>query len=121
MGKSCKTIRVKSFFGLKIKQCLIWEGVQNIADGTFNKQVTTFGGFSGPVLPVLKYFVIFLASPPPITGKSRQPGAPYKLGSTLSTIRQAAPTLGQHNEEIFCGRLGLDTSALAGLRRAGII
>ncbi len=63
----------------------------------------------------------FLASSHPITGKSRQPGAPYKLGSTLSTIRQAAPTLGQHNEEIFCGRLGLDTSALAGLRRAGII
>lgn len=69
----------------------------------------------------LKERGFFLTSSHPVTGEMQQPGAPYKLGVASSTIRQAAPTLGQHNNEIFCGRLGLDASALAGLRRAGII
>jgi crotonobetainyl-CoA:carnitine CoA-transferase CaiB-like acyl-CoA transferase len=57
----------------------------------------------------------------PETGKVTYPGAPFKMSETSWQIRQPAPLLGQHNEEIYCGRLGYTKQELVKLREGGII
>jgi len=49
------------------------------------------------------------------------PGAPLKFERTPWQIRLPAPTLGQHNEEIFGARLGLKPGRIEELRRIGVI
>ncbi|MBI3328873.1 MAG: CoA transferase [Nitrospinae bacterium] len=55
------------------------------------------------------------------TGPLTYPGAPYRLGKTPWMIRRAAPRLGEHNEEIYCGRLGVSREELLLLGQTGII
>jgi crotonobetainyl-CoA:carnitine CoA-transferase CaiB-like acyl-CoA transferase len=40
------------------------------------------------------------------SGKLPYPGAPYKFSGTPWKLERPAPQLGEHNEEICCGRLG---------------
>lgn len=56
----------------------------------------------------------------PRAGRVRLPGAPFIMSET--PWRQApAPTLGEHNEAVLCGELGLPRSHLPRLRAAGVI
>jgi len=55
------------------------------------------------------------------TGTLEYPGAPYKLSGTPWALKRPAPLLGEHNEEIYCGRLGYSRDDLATLRRTGVI
>jgi len=48
------------------------------------------------------------------------PGAPVKLSTTPWRLRGRAPTLGEHNAEVY-GALGLSASDLASLRERGAI
>ena len=57
----------------------------------------------------------------PKAGRVKVPKSPYKLSRTPWRAERAAPLLGQHNEEIYCGRLGLDKKELARLRESGVI
>jgi len=57
----------------------------------------------------------------PETGKVTYPGAPFKMSETSWKIRQPAPLLGQHNEEIYCRLLGYTKEELVKLREGGII
>ena len=57
----------------------------------------------------------------PVIGKAKYPGAPYKLSETPWQIKTAAPLLGEHNEEIYCGRLGYGEKDLIRLRQSGVI
>jgi CoA:oxalate CoA-transferase len=57
----------------------------------------------------------------PVAGKQIYPGAPLKYGATPWEIRLPAPTLGQHNDEIFGKRLGLKAHRLTELKRMGVI
>jgi len=57
----------------------------------------------------------------PAAGKQIYPGAPLKYGVTPWEIRMPAPTLGQHNDEIFGKRLGLSAGRLTELKRTGVI
>jgi crotonobetainyl-CoA:carnitine CoA-transferase CaiB-like acyl-CoA transferase len=55
------------------------------------------------------------------TGLLTFPGAPYRLSQTPWTIRRPAPHLGEHNETIYAGRLGVSREELLLLGRTGII
>jgi crotonobetainyl-CoA:carnitine CoA-transferase CaiB-like acyl-CoA transferase len=57
----------------------------------------------------------------PVAGTHTYPGAPLKYSRTPWEIRRPAPTLGQHNEEIFGARMGLKPARIEELRRAGVI
>ena len=55
------------------------------------------------------------------TGKLKYPGVPYTFSEIQREAPVAAPLLGQHNEEIYCGRLGYTKRDLAKLKEAGVI
>jgi len=56
----------------------------------------------------------------PATGKVRYPGAQFRMGG-LSYELGRAPLLGEHNESIYCGRLGYSREDLVRLREYGVI
>ena len=57
----------------------------------------------------------------PVAGTFKYPGAPGKLSETPWAVDSPAPLLGQHNEEIYCKRLGYSKEKLETLRTGGII
>lgn len=57
----------------------------------------------------------------PEAGKVTYPGAPYHFSRTPWALGRPAPLLGQHNEEVYCQRLGYSKEELVKLREAGAI
>jgi crotonobetainyl-CoA:carnitine CoA-transferase CaiB-like acyl-CoA transferase len=57
----------------------------------------------------------------PEAGKLTIPTAPYRSSKTPWRLERPAPLLGQHNEEIYCGRLGHSKQQLANLKSCGVI
>ena len=55
------------------------------------------------------------------TGPLTYPGAPYRLSQTPWAMRRPAPRLGEHNEEIYAGRLGVSRAELLSLWQTGVI
>ena len=56
----------------------------------------------------------------PETGKVRYPGAQVKMGDTPYELKRA-PLLGEHNEEIFCDRLGYSEKDIENFHAQGVI
>ncbi len=54
-------------------------------------------------------------------GRVRVDGIPVHLSATDWSLEHGAPCLGQHNEEVFGGILGLSPSEIADLREAGVV
>jgi crotonobetainyl-CoA:carnitine CoA-transferase CaiB-like acyl-CoA transferase len=54
-------------------------------------------------------------------GGYRYPGPPYRLSETPCRVVRPAPTLGQHNQEILGGQLGISEAELAGLVNEGTV
>ncbi|MBN8987172.1 MAG: CoA transferase [Rhizobiales bacterium] len=54
-------------------------------------------------------------------GKHPQPSMPFREGAKPFPIRRAPPTLGEHNQEILGGLLGLSSAEIEQLTREGII
>jgi len=57
----------------------------------------------------------------PVAGKMTVPGIPVKLSDTPGALRTAAPTLGQHTEEVLLELLGYTAEQVAQLRTEGAI
>jgi crotonobetainyl-CoA:carnitine CoA-transferase CaiB-like acyl-CoA transferase len=55
------------------------------------------------------------------TGTRRYPGWPMRFSFAANHHRFGPPTLGQHNEEVLAGELGLEDAELERLRGAGVI
>ncbi len=56
----------------------------------------------------------------PVVGKFEYPGAPV-IAKETPWVTRRAPLLGEHNEEIFCDRLGYSKQDLVKLRQYGVI
>ena len=63
----------------------------------------------------------FVKADIPGTGDVKIPSAPYKFSETPWQLYQPAPTLGQHNEDIYCNRLGYKREDLVKMRGLGVI
>ena len=57
----------------------------------------------------------------PAAGKIRFPGAPCKFSATPSSAPRAAPLLGEHNTEVYCGMLGYSDEKLKKMQQSGTI
>lgn len=57
----------------------------------------------------------------PVVGKVRYPGAPAKMTESPWQVPRHAPLFGEHNEEIYCRRLGYAKTDLVKLREQGAI
>jgi crotonobetainyl-CoA:carnitine CoA-transferase CaiB-like acyl-CoA transferase len=58
----------------------------------------------------------------PLGGLLQLVGIVPRLSATPGAITHAGPvTPGQHNEDVYCGRLGLTGEELAALRRRGVV
>src|SRR5690625_2680664 len=57
----------------------------------------------------------------PRLGKVKVPGIVPKFSKTPGAIRHRAPELGEHNEEILGGALGLSKEEIAALKEQGVI
>jgi crotonobetainyl-CoA:carnitine CoA-transferase CaiB-like acyl-CoA transferase len=57
----------------------------------------------------------------PDAGNVTQPGPPFRMSESPWGIRRCAPRLGQHNEDIYGGMLGLSQEELVVLRQQGVI
>ena len=57
----------------------------------------------------------------PVLGPVRMQGVYPRFSRTPGAIQHGAPRLGEHNDEVFRGLLGLDAEELEALRRDGVI
>jgi len=57
----------------------------------------------------------------PEAGKLKLPARPYRFSKTPCVLERAAPRLGEHNETVYCERLGYDPEELRELEEAGVI
>jgi len=57
----------------------------------------------------------------PVVGAMPLPSLPFRWESIDRWLRTPAPTMGQHNEQVLCGILGLSPGELLDLEAAGVI
>ena len=70
--------------------------------------------------PQVKYREFMVDVDHPITGKLKYPGRPFIMQETPWMLRRPAPTLGQHNQEVY-SELGYATEDLTKLGKIGVI
>jgi crotonobetainyl-CoA:carnitine CoA-transferase CaiB-like acyl-CoA transferase len=71
--------------------------------------------------PQVKARDMILYADYPGLGKIPLPGIPVKLSKTPGDIQSVAPMIGQHNEEVYCGLLGMSAEEFNRLKSAKII
>ncbi len=69
-------------------------------------------------LEARKYFI---EKDHPRAGKIKYPGVCYKFSETPTVFERHAPSLGEHNEEIFCARLGFSKEDLVRFKQSEVI
>jgi crotonobetainyl-CoA:carnitine CoA-transferase CaiB-like acyl-CoA transferase len=72
--------------------------------------------------PQLEHRGFFRTLEHPVTGSTRYPGLPMRFSAWADRgATRPPPTLGQHNDEVLGGELGLTPEELASLREQGIV
>ena len=75
--------------------------------------------FENPQLNYRRWFTP--VEHPELTTTITYAGPPYRLSETPWCIRRRPPRIGEHNQEVYCGELGLTQEQLATLTDAGVI
>ena len=57
----------------------------------------------------------------PVAGKVQLVGVPVKLSETPGSVREPAPLLGQHTDEVLRTYLGMGEAEITALRQARVI
>ena len=63
----------------------------------------------------------FVAMEHPVIGKYLHFGPVPRLSESPGRITRAAPLIGEHNHEVYCGDLGMSNDDLVALRASGVI
>lgn len=103
-----------------------------IAEHTLGEVVKRFEECEGALGPVYDAAQIFadphfrargslVTVPDPVLGALTVVNVVPRLSATPGTIAWLGPALGQHNEDVYCGRLGLAPADVAALRERGVI
>jgi crotonobetainyl-CoA:carnitine CoA-transferase CaiB-like acyl-CoA transferase len=71
--------------------------------------------------PQVKARDMIVESEHPVAGRVKSVGVPVKLSDTPGSVRQPAPLLGQHTDEVLRQYLGMSAADIASLRQAGVI
>ena len=71
--------------------------------------------------PQIKGTDFFVELQHPKAGKLKYPKGPCTFEKTDWEWYQAAPRLGEHNEQIFCDRLGYSRTELAAMQKSGVV
>ena len=70
--------------------------------------------------PNTKEWGLFPTVEHPKMGRVRVDGMPIKLSETPARIEQGGPMLGQHNQEVFAGVLGIEQTMVDALTEEGV-
>jgi crotonobetainyl-CoA:carnitine CoA-transferase CaiB-like acyl-CoA transferase len=126
----------EEIFGDRLKRALNWDVLKVLLEEWVSQQtvldlyrkaqarrvpfapVSTMGDLLNSEHLKARGFFVEIAQP--VAGTHKYPGAPLKYGRTPWEIRRPAPTLGQHNAEVF-GAIGIDAARQAELRAKGVI
>ena len=57
----------------------------------------------------------------PVSGKVKLIGSVYKMSKTPGDRKKRAPAVGEHNEEIYCGLLGINAQEMQKLKEESVI
>jgi crotonobetainyl-CoA:carnitine CoA-transferase CaiB-like acyl-CoA transferase len=71
--------------------------------------------------PQVKARDMIVESEHPVAGKVKSVGVPGKLSETPGSVREPAPLLGEHTDEVLQQYLGMRAADIASLRQAGAI
>jgi crotonobetainyl-CoA:carnitine CoA-transferase CaiB-like acyl-CoA transferase len=71
--------------------------------------------------PQVKARGMIVDSDHPVAGKVKIVGVPVKLSETPGAVREPAPLLGQHTDEVLQRYLSMPEAEIAALRQAGVI
>ena len=71
--------------------------------------------------PQLESRAFYRATTHPVIGRIKVPAELFRLSATPYQLRMPAPTLGQHNAEIFGEGLGFDAAARSVMRQLNIV
>ena len=64
---------------------------------------------------------LFVEMNHPVVGKYHEFAGVPRLTGCPGSIHRPAPLLGEHNQAILCGELGMSSEDLVSLRAAGVI
>ncbi|MGC1342105.1 MAG: CoA transferase [Candidatus Binataceae bacterium] len=127
----------EEIFGDRLKRALNWDALKVFLEEWVSQQtvldlyrkaqakrvpfapVSTMGDLLSNEHLRARGFFVEIAQP--VAGTHKYPGAPLKYQRTPWEIRTPAPTLGQHNDEIFGSRLGLSAAQIGELKNKGVI
>lgn len=71
--------------------------------------------------PHLNYRKFFIEVEDPQFGKLKYPRSALRFSKSPSVVRRPAPTLGQHNVAIFCGKFGYKKEVLQKMKNEGVV
>ncbi len=71
--------------------------------------------------PQIKERGFFVEINHPEAGNLSYPSASYKFSETPWQVNRAAPLLGEHNQEVYCGRLGYTREELTEMEASGVV